>query len=246
MKKKKLFFILIIITVILIISLLIRYSFTYFNNKLIIENNETQTESIIEDNNTNEIDIYTEHQYTDTNPVKIGIYIQNGNTKKLITEKYKCSFAPENIMGLFFVVPTNEETLPNTSFDTLWKNYINNYPNSQNYRIGYNISFTLNNGELFDKTILNPDNAYYMFPKVMVFLYDDVNLVPGKKYYHITNDEMYENTICSSIKLVGDVESKNIISDITLTAFCFDSEDDFDENNKYRGNSSYTITISRE
>ena len=85
-----------------------------------------------------------------------------------------------------------------------------------------------------------------MLTKVMVFLYDDVNLVPGKKYYHITQDDMNENTICSSIKLVGDVESKNIISDITLKALCFDSQDDFDENNNYRGNSYYTITISKK
>lgn len=185
--------------------------------------------------------------YTDSNPVKIGIYIQKGNTKSLITNEYSCNWDPEEIMGLFYVVPTLDPTLPNSSFSELWKSYINEYPNSNSYRIGYNIKFTLNTGEVIDRTILNPDNAYYMFPKIMVFLYDDVNLIPGKRYYHITNDEMNDKTICSSVKLVGDVETQNIISPIELTAFCFDSKDDFDENtNKYRGNSFYTITINRK
>ena len=75
---------------------------------------------------------------------------------------------------------------------------------------------------------------------------DDVNLVPGKPYYHITQDVMYDYTIASSIKLVGDIDSDKIEGPITLTAFCFDSEDDFDEEGNYRGNSKYTITITRE
>lgn len=184
-------------------------------------------------------------EYVDENPVKLRIYVEEGNAKKLITE-YTCSWAPENVFDVFYAVPTQEETISNTDFDTLWKNYINTYPNPENYRIGYNLKFTLASGEIIDSQILNPDDAYYMFPKVMVFLYDDVNLVPGQRYYHITQDVMYDYTICSSIKLVGDVESHNIVSDIELTAFCFDGEDDFDpETGKYRGNSSYTITIKQ-
>lgn len=184
-------------------------------------------------------------EYVDENPVKLGIYVQNGYSKDLITE-YSCSWAPENVFDVFYAVPTQEASISNYSFDTLWKDYINKYPNPENYRIGYNLKFTLASGEVIDSQILNPDDAYYMFPKVMVFLYDDVNLVPGARYYHITQDVMYDYTICSSIKLVGDVESKNIVSDIELTAFCFDTEDDFDpETGKYRGNSSYTITIKQ-
>ena len=79
----------------------------------------------------------------------------------------------------------------------------------------------------------------------MTYLYDDVNLVPGKAYYHITQDVMYDYTIASSIKLVGDVDSYKIEGPITLKAFCFDTEDDFDEEGHYRGNSSYTITINK-
>lgn len=213
---------------------------TYLPSKPEVNNDENINEEVEE---KKEIE---ENIYVDENPVKLGIYIESGNTKKLITE-YSCYWEPELVMNVFYAVPTQEETISNYSFDTLWKKYINSYPNPEKYRIGYNISFTLKSGEKVDKTILNPDDAYYMFPKVMCFLYDDVNLVPGKPYYHITQDVMYDYTICSSVKLVGDVETSNITSDIKLTAFCFDSDDDFDpETGKYRGNNFYSILIKRK
>ena len=183
--------------------------------------------------------------YVDNNTVKLGIYVDNGYNLELVTQDYYCDWSPENVMGLFYAVPTREETLPNTNFDTMWKDYINEYPNAQECKIGYSLEFTLDDGSEKYYTILNPDDAYYTFPKIMSFLYDDVNLVPGKAYYHITQDVMYDYTICSSIKLVGDVDTYTIASDIKLTAFCFDSEDDFDEQGRYRGNSYYTITIKR-
>ena len=251
MKKSKKIIICIAILFISIITVFYLMNTIQFSNKDILksdiaiyEENNQKTEI---DTKVNEEIIDSKPTYIDTNPVKIGIYIQNGNIKSLVTDEYYCNWSPEAIMGLFYVIPTTEPNISTTSFSELWKNYINEYPNPDKYRIGYNIKFTLSTGEVIDRTILNPDNAYYMFPKVMVFLYDDVNLVPGKRYYHITNDEMSNTTICSSIKLVGDIETKNIISPIELTAFCFDSTDDFDENtNKYRGNSSYTITINRK
>lgn len=184
-------------------------------------------------------------EYVDTNTVDLGIYIDNGYNLQLVTQDYYCDWSPENVMGLFYAVPTKKETLPNTDFDTMWKDYINKYPNAQDCRIGYSLEFTLDDGSQMYYTILNPDDAYYTFPQVMSFLYDDVNLVPGKPYYHITQDVMYDYTICSSLKLVGDVDTYKITSDIKLTAFCFDSEDDFDDNGHYRGNSYYTITIKR-
>lgn len=185
----------------------------------------------------------TEPEYIDENMVKLGIYVQKGNNL-VLTDTYSCDWSPENVMGLFYAIPSQEEVIPNSNFDTMWKEYINEYPNASNFKIGYNISFELEDGEKVNQNILNPDDAYLMFPKVMFFLYDDVNLVPGKPYYHITQDVMYDYTICSSAKLVGDVDTYKITSDIKLTAFCFDSEDDFDpETGAYRGNSSYTITI---
>jgi uncharacterized protein YxeA len=239
MKKK----IILIIFILLLIIIGVITSLTFIHKGKTQENEIYNEEDVITENEEVE---ETEPEYVDDNTVKLGIYVESGNNL-VLTDEYYCDWSAENVMGLFYAIPTQEESIYNSNFDTMWKNYINEYPNADSCRIGYNIQFTLNTGEVIDSNIFNPDDAYYMFPKVMFFLYDDVNLVPGKAYYHITQDVMYDYTICSSAKLVGDVDTDNIVSDIKLTAFCFDSDDDFDpETGKYRGNSSYTITIKRK
>ena len=228
MKKK------ILITLIVLLCLILGTTVTlYCIDNYRMNNNEPvffstwgkKYSPTIEEKNNNEEQIIQEEkepEYVDENNVKLGLYVDNGTNLELITDDYYCDWSPENVMGLFCAIPSQENTLPNTNFDTMWKDYINNYPNANDCRIGYALEFTLNDGNQMYFTILNPDDAYYTFPKVMSFLYDDVNLVPGKAYYHITQDVMYDYTICSSLKLVGDVYTYTIASDIKLTAFCFE------------------------
>jgi hypothetical protein len=184
--------------------------------------------------------------YVDDNPIKIGLYIKGNNGKQLVTQ-YSSTWDAEAIMGLFYAIPTNDVLVSSKSFENVWKEYWNKYSNVEKYRIGYNIKFTSNTGEVTNQIILNPDHAYLMFPKLQLYLYDDVNLIPGRAYYHVTQPEMTENTQCTSVKLVGDKATKNIISPIELTVFTFDGKEDFDPvTGKYRGNSFYTIFINRK
>lgn len=210
------------------------------NSLLNKENLEQKAEEIIEN------DEEKVSAYVDDNPITVGLYVKEGNYKKLVKEYY-CGWNPEEVLGIFYTVYTNEEKIPGSNFDVVWKKYLNNYTNIDKYRIGYNIKFTMNTGEIIDQTILNPDHAYLMYPEIQFYLYDDINLVPGKRYYHITSDEINENTICSSVKLVGDKKTPNITSEIELTTFTYDSDDDFDpDTGKYRGNSYYTVIIKRK
>lgn len=194
----------------------------------------------------NEIRSQKKEEYVDNNNMKIGLYIDEGNSKKLV-KNYYCDFTAENIMGLFYAIPTDDEVVSGDDFKTVFEKYYNKYVDSKNYKIGYNIKFTLENGETIDQIVLNPDDAYLLFPEVQCYLYDDINLIPGRSYYHITQDIMNDERICSSIKLVGDKNTKDIVSPIELTVFTFDGDDDFTPiTKKYRGNSSYTIFIYEE
>lgn len=204
------------------------------NENIEIENTEIEIEETIE-----------EPKYKDENQVPISLYIEQGDELVKISE-YSCDWSPENVLNLFYAIPSTEETISSYNFDSMWKEKIAQYPNRDKCRIGYQVSFKYEDGNTYTYNLKCPDDTYFTFPKVMTYLYDDVNLVPGKPYYHITQDVMYDYTIASSIKLVGDVDSNKIEGPITLTAFCFDSEDDFDEKGNYRGNSKYTITITRE
>lgn len=243
--SKKIKIIIIVSIFILLVILGIIFMKHFKNNKdenslLNKENLEQKAEEIIEN------DEEKVSAYVDDNPITVGLYVKEGDYKKLVKEYY-CGWNPEEVLGIFYTVYTNEEKIPGSNFDVVWKKYLNNYTNIDKYRIGYNIKFTMNTGEIIDQTILNPDHAYLMYPEIQFYLYDDINLVPGKRQYHITSDEMNENTICSSVKLVGDKKTPNITSEIELTTFTYDSDDDFDpDTGKYRGNSYYTVIIKRK
>ena len=246
MKKTIPILIAIVLIISIVFTLVIQINKKKNENKIETENSETKIEEIVEE------PVEEEPKYIDENTVPISLYIEQGNNLVKITE-YSCDWSPENVLNLFYAVPSTEETISSYNFDTMWKEKIAEYPNGDKCRIGYEVSFdfkeTNNEGEevinKYTYTLRCPDDTYYTFPKVMTYLYDDVNLVPGKAYYHITQDVMYDYTIASSIKLVGDVDSYKIEGPITLKAFCFDTEDDFDEEGHYRGNSSYTITINK-
>lgn len=249
MKNKEIIIIIVVICLILLVML----GFIYFkyikvnsnsNNNNNIPSNITENQNL--ESKTTEIET-KEPEYVDDNPIKVGLYIQKGNYKTLVKDEYYCNWDPEEILGLFYAVYTTDDVIAGNKFNTVWKEYLNNYSNIDKYRIGYNISFTMDDGEVIDQTILNPDDAYLMYPEIQFYLYDDINLIPGKRYYHVTHDDFNENTLCSSAKLVGDKRTPNIVSDILLTAFTYDSDDDFEpETGKYRGNSYYTITIKRK
>ena len=77
---------------------------------------------------------------------------------------------------------------------------------------------------------------------LMTYLYDDYANRNKSFYSHIENNEYNENTLFTAIKLQSSYSCSEITSNIYLTVFTYDTEDDF-ENNEYRGNSKYTITI---
>ena len=82
-----------------------------------------------------------------------------------------------------------------------------------------------------------------MTPYLYIYLYDDVNQAPNTYYSHLEMKDFNDSTIISSIKLFLAQEGIKITSPITMTVFTYNGDEDFDENNRYRGNSSYTIII---
>ena len=185
-----------------------------------------------------EVEVIEEDQYVDDNPIIVGLYDTNDT---LVTEYYTTK---TNFKDLVFgVVYTNDEHLINGYTKYIWNYYYNNYTDIDNYKIGYNISFYNDNNELITKNITYVEDEYIVNPYFYVYLYDDINQVDGAWYSHLTKDDVKDNTIFTSIKLYL-VQSEHISSPITLTAFTYDSDDDFDEDGNYRGNSKYTITIN--
>lgn len=187
--------------------------------------------------NTIKEDTIPIQEYVDDNPIKIGIY--DGN--KLVKD-YETNFIPKTDLAVFNILYTNEEIIDYNSTKINWKKYYDTYNNIEKYKTGFYISFEAD-GKLHEKTILDSNNTYVFDPYMFIYLYDDVNQPDNTWYSHVEPNEENENTIFSSIKIYL-VDSDSITSPITLTVFTYDSDDDFDDEGKYRGNSSYTIHIS--
>lgn len=186
------------------------------------------------------------HEQVYNNKIPIGLYtIQNGS--KVLTREFYCDWSRDSIFSLFYAIASTEEILPNTDFETLFEKYWNANENVENYKIGYNIKYSLDTGEVINKRILNPDDTESLFANLQFYLYDDVTYMPGRRYYHMRQYEMTEETLLTSVKLVGYKETKGVNGPIELTVFTYDGEEDFDsETGEYLGNSKFTTKIYRE
>lgn len=175
--------------------------------------------------------------YKDDNPVKLAFYEE---TK--ILKEYKTNLTPMTDINVFGTLFTNDEEVINSSFKYQFKKYYEEYPEKDKYKIGYYIKFYTGD-TLHEKTITDPTSTFSLQPYLYVYLYDDLHQADGAFYSHIEEKDVNDDTLYTSIKLFMVDKCTDITSPITLEAFTYDDEDDFDENGYYRGNSKYSIEI---
>lgn len=185
------------------------------------------------------------NRYIDNNPIKIGLYKYYNRYKdrELITE-YRENWNYHKDISSFEVFYTIEEKINGNYFQDTFKQYLENYENIQNYKIGYKISFNTNDNEI-NKIILSPKDTEEFFDYLEIYLYDDFHRQKGIWYNHTTEEEMNEETLLTSIKLTAGKNINEIISDIKVEAFTYDY-DDFDNAGNYRGISKYSIIVKRK
>lgn len=103
----------------------------------------------------------------------------------------------------------------------------------------------MKDGSVIDKTILSPKDSEDIKCFIELFLYDDVHQVKGGWYSHVTEDEVKNDTIFTSIKVFASTYYDEISSDIILSSFVY-KKDDLDEFNNYLGNSIYSVVLINE
>lgn len=176
-----------------------------------------------------------EVKYIDENKMPISFYY-NGNKQA----EYSTTITEGVDIGVFQIYPSSEEKITYTnygdSFYSEWMKYNNGN------KIGYNLTYTLENGTTISHNILSPDDAMKYQVYLAVYVYDDYLNRYNGWYSHL--EDYDENTFMTSIKLFPQSGTHEINSKIALTAFTYDSEDDFDpETNEYRGKSKSTVFI---
>ena len=183
--------------------------------------------------------------YQDENTTPIGIYSLNGNSLNKLTKIQK-KFVIEDDIGVFQVYPSNEEfiSLTKSFADSYYEQWMN-YKKDTNLKVGFQIEFQINHEDVFF-TILKPDDCMKRWEHLMTYLYDDY-ANRGKGFYsHIENNEYQDTTLFTAIKIQSSYQVSEITSPILLTVFTYDTEDDFNEEGKYRGNSFDTIKLCNE
>lgn len=167
--------------------------------------------------------------------IPLGLYLNQNKTRKLINH-YKSSLAlNKDIISLEVFLTTTPE-LSGTQKD-LWNQYYSKYQ-EEKYKIGYKIEYQKEN-QTITKTIIEPKDTNEIYDDIQVYLYDDINQQNGW-YSHLTEEEVNENTIITSIKLTGSTNIDKITSPIQVTAFIYNKNNP----NKKLGTSQ--VSIERE
>ncbi len=176
--------------------------------------------------------------YSDQNNTPIGLF---SNGQKIST--FNAHLTPLEDINIFQIYPAKEGIIQGNFGESFYNEYSKYKTTIPNLQIGFNIKYTLETGENVSYNILNPYQTNEKYSEyILSYLYDDY-ANRGKGFYsHLEQSDYNENTLFTSIKLQAGGYSYKIKSNIELTVFTYDSEDDF-ENGEYRGNSKDTITI---
>ena len=182
----------------------------------------------------------TKEVYKDENNMPISFY-KDG--KKITTENVLLKVG--SVLGTFQIFPSNEDKV-----EEGWNNFYNEwikYDPNHKVKIGYNISYSLNDGRKISHTILNPSNTMDYEGYLAIFLYDDYNNRNNSWYSHVEEKDYSDNTFLTSIKLYGNGAIGDINSNIVITAFTYDTDDDFDPTTKeYRKKKKNTLILTKQ
>ena len=175
-------------------------------------------------------------------PIEIGLYKYENKTHTLISE-YESSLPQYQDILSLEVYYTKDNTLIEDNQKNLWYTYLKKYEEIENNKIGFHINFKTIDKEI-DKTILSPSDVESFFDYIQIYLYDDIHQT-SSWYSHITQEQVTEDTIYTSIKLTGSTKIAEITSPISLTVFSYPNNDK-DNLQKHQEKNSYKILIKRK
>lgn len=181
-------------------------------------------------------------------PDVIGIYTRSSS--RTLIEEFEGKWKRGKDIYIFDVYATQKELLEKNSHKALFEDYWFAFPKADEYKIGYCVKFTLDTGVTHKLMIRLPkdcpkDRKAFFYPYVEIYVYDNINLRPGVKFYHLEEKTTYPHTLMTSIKLTPGVRIDEV-TEIELTTFIYKDNNDFDVvSGDYIGNVSHTIPVRR-
>ena len=187
-----------------------------------------------------------EPKYVDDNTTPIGLYERSGSKLKKLSE-FSTSINGRMDIKTFQAFPSSEEEINHSGkrYADYYLEKWNEVNESRKYKTGFNLKYTLNDGTEISQNIFGPSTTQTNYDYIEVYLYDAYTHRNDSFYSHIEEKDTNKEYYITSIKLTAGTKFNDIKSKIILTVFTYD-EDDFDENNEYRGNSKYSVVISNK
>ncbi len=172
-------------------------------------------------------------------------YRTSGNVEHLVGDSYESEWvsATDIVVLHTYATDVSEFTWTHADFQDEFTPLWEAFENSSDSKLGYKVSFYLKDGTYIEKTILKPSDTESYFDYLENYLYDDVNVPRSTWYSHLTDDKMTDDTIITSIKFTCGKNYELIDGEISVSAFVYDSDEYFDENGEYIGDTIYSTVI---
>lgn len=179
----------------------------------------------------------------------LSLYVYNRNAGiRELSEGYRSVWEQGKDIVSFeaFATDVDSFSLAGSNFKKEWERYWDTFENHEQCKIGYLISFRLKDGGEIRQTILGPEDVFGYRNYLECYLYDDVHQIQGNWYSHLLSSQVNEDTVMTSIKLTAGQDIAQVEDTITLTAFIYSSEADFDADGNYSGETGYTVSVENE
>ena len=185
--------------------------------------------------------------YVDDSNIPLGFFLYANGSYNNVGDNISLSWTPGLDIKVFTILPTNDSNVPGFYMQDLFPNYWNKIEDNKDYKLGFNLSFSTTEGDINCNILKPSDRMKELIDYIIIFLYDGVNVARNSWYDHLEDDEVFDNTVFSSIKIYANNKINNITSPIKLTVFAYNGEEDFDpETGKYRGKSYHEIYIKKK
>lgn len=233
--KKKIVLIIILVIIISILSVILAMM---KSKDGVLDNDDNLTVEEKDDLNGEDVNLYV-----DENNTQVSIYTQGKGTLTKVYE-FRKKYISKKDIKVFQIYPSSEENLSYSGrFGAFVGNEWLSIDPEHILKQGFTISYGLSDGTIINQMILNPSMTQTNYDYIEIYLYDDYAHRNDSWYSHIEENQFNDKTYFTSIKITAGSKVGEISTPIKLKTFTYDTDDDFDENGYYRGNSSYEISI---
>lgn len=170
--------------------------------------------------------------------------IKDEKLRRRYDETYSAAWVKGRDITSFECIASDAAELKNKDyFQDLWREEWEKFENHDQCKIAYRVQFKTSDGKNIDKMLMKAGDELEYRDYIENYLYDDIHQVRGKWYSHLNPEDMNEETILSSLKFTAGRNIEKVYSPITVSAYIYYSDLDFDEEGNYVGAVSYTVQM---